>query len=151
MASTPQAIGVSGKVVDLTPRFASSNTVVGSPATNAATNVCQVTGLPTDTAVGTGVFLTGCVSLTVGTSGTAVTVKIRQGTTAGSGTTIASSGAITGGISAGNLISQDLQGLDAGVTGFGANASGSYFLEVTITGGAATSTVSQANLTAIVV
>jgi hypothetical protein len=151
VASTPQSISVSGKGVDLSPRCASSNTVVGSPATNGATNVCQVTGLPTDTPVMTGVFLSGCVSLTVGTSGTAVTLKIRQGTTAGSGTTIASTGAITGGISAGNLISQDIQGLDAGVTGGGANASGSYFLEVTITGGAATSTVSQANLTAIVV
>jgi len=151
VASTPQNISVGGKGVDLSPRAVSSSTVVGSPATNGATNVCQVTNIPADVAVQSGVFLSGCVSLTVGTSGTAVTVKIRQGTTAGSGTTVASTGAITGGISAGNLISQDIQGFDTGVSGGGAPGSTSYFLEVTITGGAATSTVSQTNLTAIVV
>ena len=140
-----------GKGVDLSPRVASSNTVVGSPATNAETVVCQVTGIPTDTPVMSGVFLSGCASLTVGTSGTAITVRIRTGTAAGAGTVVATSGALTGGISAGNLISQDIQGFDTAVSGGSSPGTASYCLTVQVTGGAATSTVSQTNLTALVI
>lgn len=140
----------SAKQVDFAPRFATSGTVVASPATNAETVVCQVTGIPTDTPVMSGVFLTGDASLTVGTSGTAVTLRIRTGTTAGSGTVIASSGAVTGGVSAGNLLSQDIQGTDTASTGGVAAASSSYCLTVQVTGGAATSTVSQTSLIALV-
>lgn len=140
----------SGKQVDFSPRFATSNTVVGSPATNAETVVCSVTGIPTDTPVMSGVWITGDASLTVGTSGTAITLRIRTGTTAGAGTVIATSGALTGGISAGNLVSQDIQGTDTASTGGVAAASSSYCLTVQVTGGAATSTVSQTNLIALV-
>ena len=35
----------SANTLDLSPRAASSSTVVGSPATNAETVVCQITGL----------------------------------------------------------------------------------------------------------
>ena len=145
-----EKIAVGGKTVDISQRFASSNTVVGSPATNAETVVCSVTGLLTDTAVFTGVFLSGVASFTVGTSGTAIRLRIRTGTTAGSGTVVADTGALTGGVSAGNLLSQDLQGTDTAVTGGLSIASASYCLTVTVTGGAATSTVSQTNLVAIV-
>lgn len=141
----------SSKGLDLSIRCPSSSTVVASPATNAETVVCQITGLAADIPVMQGVFLSGVASLTVGTSGTAITVRIRTGTTAGSGTVVATSGAITGGISAGNLVSQDIQGFDTAVTGGGSPGTTSYCLTVQVTGGAATSTVSQTNLFAIVV
>ena len=150
MASSSDNITRSSKGLDFSQRFATSSTVVGSPATNAETVVCSVTGIPTDTPVMSGVFLSGDASFTVGTSGTAVRLRIRTGTTAGSGTVIADTGALTGGVSAGNLLSQDIQGTDTASTGGVAAASGSYCLTLTITGGAATSTVSQTNLVAFV-
>lgn len=140
----------SANTLDLGPRVVSSSTVVGSPATNAETVVCSITGLDGQLSASNGVFLSGVASLTVGTSGTAVTVRIRTGTTAGAGTVVATTGALTGGISAGNLISQDLQGFDTAASGGTAIASTSYCLTVQVTGGAATSTVSQTNLTAII-
>lgn len=141
----------SSKGLDLSIRAVSSSTVQASPATNAETVVCQITGLASDIPVMSGVFLSGVASLTVGTSGTAVTVRIRTGTTAGAGTVVATTGALTGGVAAGNLLSQDLQGFDTAVTGGGSPGTTSYCLTVQVTGGAAQSTVSQANLVAIVI
>ena len=140
----------SANTLDLGPRVVSSSTIVGSPATNAETVVCSITGLDGQLSASNGVFLSGVASLTVGTSGTAVTVRIRTGTTAGAGTVVASTGALTGGIAAGNLISQDLQGFDTAASGGAAIASTSYCLTVQVTGGAATSTVSATNLTLII-
>jgi hypothetical protein len=145
-----EKIAVGGKVVDISQRAASSNTVVGSPALAAETVVCQVTGLPSDTAAFLGVFLTGVASFTVGTAGTAVTLRLRTGTTAGAGTVVATTGALTGGIAATNLVSQDLQGLDTAATGGAQILSQSYCLTLQVTSGAAASTVSQTNLIAIV-
>jgi hypothetical protein len=136
---------------DLSPRMVSSNTVVGSPATNAETVVCQITGLNTGLTVVSGIFLSGGASLTVGTSGTALTFRIRTGTSAGAGTVICTTGALTGGIAAGNLVSQDCQALDTNTAAGAQLATTSYCLTVTVTGGAATSTVSQANLFAIII
>lgn len=143
-------ISRSGKGIDFSPRFASSSTIVGSPAANAETVVCSVSGIPTDTPVMTGVYLSGDASFTVGTSGTAIRLRIRTGTTAGAGTVIADTGAITGGVSATNLLSQDIQGTDTASSGGVAAASASYCLTLTVTGGAAASTVSQTNLIALV-
>src|SRR5690348_7032112 len=92
---------------DFSSRFKSSSTIVGSPAAAAETIVCQITGLDGFLGAASGVFLSGVVSFTVGTSGAAVRVRIRQGTTAGAGTVIADTGALTGGVAAGNLLSQD--------------------------------------------
>jgi hypothetical protein len=136
----------SGTNIDLSKRVVQSSAVVGSPALAAETIVCTLPALDASVPFSTGVFLSGVVSFTVGTSGTAITVRIRQGAVAGSGTVVASTGAITGGVAAGNLLSQDLQGFDT------APAAGQvYSLQLTVTGGAAASTVSQTNLTAIAV
>ena len=134
----------------MSSRIASSSTIVGSPAAAAETVVCSITGIESDMGVVAGVFLSGVVSFTVGTSGTAIRLRIRTGTAAGAGTVIADTGAITGGVSATNLLSQDLQGFDTGVTGGGSVGTTSYCLTLTVTGGAATSTVSQTNLVALI-
>jgi len=137
-------------VQEIGRRVAASSSIVGSPATNAETVVCQITGIDAQLPVMTGVYLSGVVSFTVGTSGTAITVRIRTGTTAGAGTVVATSGALTGGVAAGNLLSQDLQGFDTTSIGGAAPGTTSYCLTLQVTGGAATSTVSQTNLTALV-
>lgn len=143
-------ISRNGKNVDLSSRVASSSTVVASPSAAAETVVCSITGITADVPVMSGVFLSGDASFTVGTSGTAVRLRIRTGTTAGAGTVISDTGALTGGVSAGNLLSQDIQGFDTAASGGTAPASTSYCLTLTVTGGAAASTVSQTNLTALI-
>ena len=135
----PVPINVYATRIDLSGRFASSSTVVASPATNAETIVCQIPALNADGATMLGVFLSGVVSFTVGTSGTAINVRIRQ--TNVSGSVIAATGAITGGVSAGNLLSQDIQGFDTAPP-----TAMVYVLTLQVTGGAATSTVSATNL-----
>lgn len=133
-----------GSQVDLSPRVSSSSTVVGSPAGASETIVCQITALSSLSQTTLGVFVSGVASFTVGTSGTAVRLRIRQGTSVGAGTVVADTGALTGGVSAGNLLSQDLQGFDTSPP-----TSGLYHLSLTVTGGAATSTVTQTNLFAL--
>lgn len=147
MAVQPQAIAVNGIGVDLSGRFAFSNTVTGSPATNAATAVCTTPALSQNAAVVSGVLVGFNIAFTIGTSGTAVTYKIRQGTTAGSGTTVFTSGATTAGISAGNLVLENIFAVDTAAVLPGQQ----YILEVTVTGGAATSTVSAASGYALVI
>lgn len=147
----PYPFSRSSRDLDQSPRFASSSTVVGSPATNGETVVCQITGLDGQLAAASGVFLSGVASFTVGTSGTAIRLRIRTGTAAGAGTVVADTGAITGGVSATNLLSQDLQGFDTGASAGAAIATTSYCLTLQVTGGVAISTVSQTNLVALIV
>jgi hypothetical protein len=135
-------ITVTGSHLDLSARVQSSSTVVGSPALAAETIVCQIPALSATAATTLGVFVSGVASFTVGTSGTAATLRIRQTNVAGS--VIATTGALTGGVSAGNLLSQDLQGFDASPP-----AGGVYVLTLQITAGGAASTVSQTNLFAL--
>jgi len=146
----PYGFVQSANTLDLGPRVISSSTIVGSPAAATETLVAQITGIDNQLSVSVGVFLSAVVSFTVGTSGTAIRVRIRQGTTAGAGTVVADSGALTGGVAAGNLLSQDLQGFDTGASGGAGVASTSYHVSLQVTAGAATSTVSQANIVALV-
>lgn len=150
MPTIPQGIVVGGNAVDISKRFSTSSTLVASPATAAETVICQITGLPADCSVFTGVFLSGVASFTVGTGGSACRLRIRTGTTAGSGTVIADTGALTAGISSANLASQDIQGVDTGTVGGNAIGSTSYCLTLTTTGGTASSNVSQTNLVAVI-
>lgn len=145
----PDPIHQSANFIDLGPRVFLSNSVAGSPATNAETTVCTLT-LSGDLLVTKGVLLFGWAAMTVGTSGTAVTAKLRQ--TGTSGTTIATTGATTGGIAATNLIDINVQGTDTALNnGAATTVAQVYVLTITVTGGAATSTVSAASLFALVV
>jgi len=137
------AFRLAATAVDFSSRIQESHAIVGSPATNAITSVCAVTfsGFG-NLQVADGVYLEGTVSLTVGTSGSACKVDIRQ--TGTSGAVIATTGALT--VSAGNLVSFSIQGKDASPL-----AAGVWIIAVTITAGAATSTVSGTSLFATVV
>lgn len=130
--------------LDLSARVVDTVAVVASPALAAETIIASLT-LPNFGAIQVvqRVYLDGWCAFTVGTSGTAVTLKIRQ--TNVSGTTIASTGALTGGIAAAGLVAQDIAGSDA-TPGVGV-----YVLTLQVTAGSAASTVSAVSLRAIVV
>jgi hypothetical protein len=136
-------IEVGASAVDLSPRIVQSNAVAASPAAATETTICTLT-IRGDIAQATGVILLGFAAFTVGTSGTACNLKIRQTNT--SGTTVGATGATTGGIAATNLVDMNVAGFDAASVGAQV-----YVLTLTVTNGAAASTVSAAQLVAIVV
>lgn len=137
LESNAITIDLSGRVVDTT-------TVVASPALAAETIIASL-AIPNfgGTAIVQKVYLQGWTAFTVGTSGTAVRLRIRQ--TNVSGTVVADTGALTGGIAAAALVAQDVCGSDAtpGVA--------TYVLTLQVTAGAAASTVSAVQLLALVV
>ena len=130
--------------IDLQARVPVSTTVVGSPAAASETIIAQVT-LTGDVAVLRGVIIRGFAAFTVGTSGTAVTLRIRQ--TNVSGTIVGTTGALTGGIAGGNLVVENVVGVDASPS----NTGQVYVMTLQVTAGAATSTVSAVELDALVV
>jgi hypothetical protein len=139
----PLTISSSAQGLDLSPRIVTSTTVAASPSAATETTICTVT-LPTNIALASGVILLGWAAFTVGTSGTACNLKLRRTDTAGA--TQAATGATTGGIAAGNLVDMNVQAFDTGP------ASGQvYVLTLTVTAGAATSTVSACSILALVV
>lgn len=137
--STP--IRFSGVDADLASRVAVSTTVVASPAAAAETIIASVS-LPSGFRAAENVLIDGWAAATVGTSGTAVTFRIRR--TDVNGTVIASTGALTGGIAAGNLIAQDIAGNDS-------TSVAVYVLTMQVTAGAAASTVSAVRLSAFTI
>lgn len=138
----PQPITVNSIHDDLSVRFPSSTTIVASPALAAETIIANLT-IPQfgDVQVVSGITLAGWAAYTVGTSGTAVTFRIRQ--TNISGTVVVSTGALTR--TAASLQADDVNGVDAtpGVA--------TYCLTMQVTAGAAASTVSAVILSATVV
>lgn len=137
----PDLIVVNARGVDLSQRFAHSEAIVGSPALAAETIVAQIQ-IASGLTVVSGVQLWGSVSFTVGTSGTAATLRIRQ--TNVSGTVKGTSAAFT--VAATNLVGFPLTTFDT--TPGDAQI---YVLTLQITAGAATSTVAQTQLSALVV
>ena len=134
----PVPIRVDGAAVDLSGRLFSSSTVAASPAAAAETVVATVTVSPNISV--TKVQLTATLAWTVGTSGTAVTLKLRQ--TDASGTTLYSTGATTA--TATNLDSKTVTAVDT------SPGSGQiYAVTMTVANGAAASTVSAVTLQAL--
>jgi hypothetical protein len=138
----PQPIRQDAAGIDLTPRFVRSVTVAGSPAAAAETTVATIT-VPGDIAQVLGIELIGWGAFTVGTSGTASTLRIRQTNT--SGTVIASTGALT--TAAAALFAPSVMGLDTA----GVLPGQVYVLTLQVTSAAAASTFSAVYLRALVV
>lgn len=136
-----QPLRMDGQQVDLTSRIVISTTVVASPALAAETIIAQVT-LPSSFRSAESVDLSGWAAFTVGTSGTAITMRLRE--TNVSGTVVATTGALTGGVAAGNLVAQDVEGVDATSVSI-------YVLTLQVTAGAGASTVSAVKLRAITI
>ena len=137
-------ISVTAGEIDLQQRVPVSTTVAASPAGASETTIASIT-LTGDIAVQRSVIIRGFAAFTVGTSGTAVRLRIRQTNT--SGTVVGDTGALTGGIAAGNLVVENVAGVDASPS----NTGQVYVLTLTVTAGAAASTVSAVELDAIVV
>lgn len=128
--------------VDCTHRIVTYNTVDASPAAASETVIATLT-IPNfaNIAVVNGIDLSGWAAFTVGTSGASVRMRIRQ--TNVSGTVKADTGALTGGVAAGNLLAQDVEGYDSGA------GVGVYVLTLTVASGATASTVSALKLKAV--
>lgn len=129
----PVPIRYDSQALDLTKRVQVYKTVDASPAAAAETIIATLTltGFA-DTPVLSGVLLNAWAAYTVGTSGTAVTLRIRQ--TNVSGTVVATTGAMTK--TAASLYADDVNGFDAGA------GVGVYVFTMQVTSGAAASTVS---------
>lgn len=122
-----------------------TTTVVASPAAAAETIIAQTAAISATVPFTSGVILMGWAAYTVGTSGTAVRFRIRQ--TNVSGTVIADTGALSGSQhGAGILSADDVNGFDASPA-----AGQVYVLTMTVTAGAAASTVSATWLFALAV
>jgi uncharacterized membrane protein len=135
-------IGENAAGVDFTGRTAQTTTVAASPSGATETTIATIT-IPTGAAIQAGVMLRAFAAFTVGTSGTAVRLRIRQTNT--SGTTIADTGALTGGVAAGNLLAETVLGFDTSPSATGQV----YVLTLTVTAGAAASTVSAVEFDAL--
>lgn len=131
----PIQIGVAH--VDLSDRFASTTTVVASPALAAETIIASLT-LPQNVVLSNGIQLFGWAAMTIGTSGVSVNLRIRQ--TNVSGAVIVATG--VQGVTAAALIESGLQGFDASPTLPGQV----YVLTAIVASGAAASTVSACQL-----
>lgn len=147
MASQLQSIQVSGAGVDMSPRFSANNTVVASPATAAETVVCSITAIQSAVVQGAGVLVLAQIAFTVGTSGVSARYRLRQGTTAGSGTVVFDSGVCTAATSAANLVIENMIGFDTAAVLPGQ----AYCLTLTVGSASATSTVSAASIAALVI
>lgn len=140
MAPTP--IKLVADAIDLSPRVKASTAVAASPALAAETTIATLT-IGNDEASTSGVLLVGWAAFLVGASGTAATFKLRRTGTAG--TTVATSGALN--VTAADLRAVSIVGFDTGPTLPGQV----YVLTLTVTAGAAESTVSAVALAAVVV
>ena len=138
MPASPTPIAVSGAGVDLSPRFLANNTIVASPATAAEVVVATLGPFTAPLASGSGVFIMAQVAIKIGTSGTSAQYRIRQGTTAGSGTVVFDSGATGAGITATAVLVENICAFDQSPTFPGQ----SYCLTVTVGSASAASTAS---------
>lgn len=138
----PQPIQQNAAGIDLSGRFYNSTAISASPSANAETIVAQLS-ITDSLVIAQGIWLAGCVAWTVGTSGTASTIRLRQ--TNVSGTVIASTGAVT--TAAASLRYHNLFAIDTAAV----LPNQTYVLTLQVTNGAAASTVSYVFLGAIIV
>lgn len=147
MASLLQTIQVSGAGVDLSPRAGGNTSIVASPSGTAETVVGSIPAIQSAVQTTAGVLILAQVSFTIAGSGTAVTYRIRQGTTAGAGTVLTTTGATTAGIAAAGLVVENIFAFDTAPT-FPGQA---YCLTVAVTGGSGASTVSEVCMAYIII
>lgn len=137
-------IQLDGAEVDLSRRVKNTVAVAGSPAAAAETVIATFT-ITDSVPVMAGIVLNGFAAFTVGTNGTACTLRIRQ--TGTSGTVVATTGATTGGIAAAGLVDMNIAGFDAAPV----LPNQVYVLTLQVTGGSAASTVSAVQLFGLIV
>jgi hypothetical protein len=140
----PAPISLSGDRVDLSPRVVQTQAITGSPAAAAETIVATLPALG-DIAAQLGVWLSGSIAFTVGTSGTAFTLRVRRTNVAG--TVVFTTGALTA--TAANLVAPGFNAFDP-ITVAGLTLPGQvYVVTLQVTAGSAASTVSAASVVAV--
>lgn len=126
---------VSSTGMDFTQRFQFTQAIAASPALAAETVIATLAPVGFgNLIIVSGVQLFGWVAYTVGTSGTAVTLRIRQDSVSGS--VVGTSGALTK--TAAQLYADDVQQVDTAPP-----TDGIYVMTMQVTAGAAISTVSK--------
>jgi hypothetical protein len=139
---SPQAVKGDSLQQDFTTRLFSSQTVVASPTDNTETIICTVT-VAADLRAEQSVWLLAQAGYTVGTSGTAGRLRIRR--TNAAGTTKADTDAVAQ--TAAAKVNLAVMGVDA----LGASTLQVYVATLTVTAGAAASTVGFVALVAFVI
>lgn len=140
----PRPIGIAADEIDLSKRFAVSGVVVASPALAAETIIASIT-MAGDVQIVAGVHVSGWAAFTIGTTGSAARLRLRQTNVAG--TVVADTGALTGGVAAAGLLAQDVEGFDAAA----AQTGQVYVLTLQVTAATAVSTVSSVFLRGLMV
>jgi hypothetical protein len=138
----PEPLRLTAATIDMTSREADTATVAASP-TDATETVIATLTCDSDVSIEHGVALFAFAAWTVGTNGTASTLRIRQ--TNVSGTVVKSTGACT--TAAASLRSHCLIALDTAAVDTGQV----YVLTLQVTGATAGSTVSSAELLGIII
>ena len=139
----PNPLQITAATIDLRPRIVQTTAITGSPAL-AAETIVATTPAYGDITFLSGVLLVGIAAFTVGATGTAVTVRLRQ--TGLAGTVVYNSGALTGGIAAAALVELPAVGFDT------APAAGQvYVLTLQVTGGSGASAVSAVALAGLAI
>ena len=138
----PAPLRLNAAGLDLTGREADAASVSASPADATETIIATVTS-DTDAAVLHGALVIGYAAFTIGTSGTAYTLRIRE--TNVSGTIVKSTGTIAA--TAADLVSATIVGVDTGATATGQV----YVLTLQVANGAAESTVSSVELVSLLI
>ncbi len=137
----PVPITYGAAAIDLSPRFAYTATVQGSPIAASTITVVATLTFPNfgNLTNVTGVFLEAACALTVGTNGVSILMQIRQtGTT---GTVIATTGAVTA--VAAQLFAPSTQGVDTAPL-----AAGVWVVCLTMASSTASTTISSVSLIA---
>lgn len=134
------------RYTDCSARVQQTTTVITSPTANAETVIATTAAFDGTLPIAIGCLIIAEIAYTTGPSATACTVKLRRGTTT-SGTQVYSSGAQTGGHNSAGLLVAD----SAGTFDTAPGSAAAYSITLTVTGGAATSTVSAVSLTAILI
>lgn len=138
----PSPLRLNADDLDLSGRLFRSGTVAASPTGATETTVCTLTITP-QLAVTEGILLFGYLAFTAGTDGASAVVRLRQTNTSGS--IVKASGAVN--VTAASLYDRAIAGFDTGPTLPGQV----YVLTLTVASATAGSTVSAAELVALVV
>lgn len=138
----PLPIQYDGQHLDLSSRLFQSATVAASPPDNTETAVATVT-CSGDIAVVSGILLIAWLSITIGTSGVSLALKLRR--TNAAGTAVKTGGAET--VTATQVYTRVIVGFDTGPTMPGQV----YCVTATVGSGAAASTVSAVTLVAVAI
>lgn len=140
--SPATALRLSAAGIDLSPRVQRNATVVASPATSAETIVASLT-VSGDLATGLGVLVVGWCAFTAGTNAVGGQLKLRK--TDASGSTLVDTGAVT--VVATKLYAPMVFAVDTSPSLPGQV----YVMTLTMASGSAESTVSAAQILALVV